>query len=289
MNPSNVSIKLLALAALALSAAGCTGSVNLDVTDAPVDKASKVVVQFSGATFQPTGADAITVNFNPPLSIDLLALKDGNTSSLISNKKMRDGNYDSVTLTVNATGTGTDSYVILTSDPDTKIPLTLTNGSGLTITGGFSVDKDVTQNYVIDFDLRKSVSDPLIGTTAYQLNPALRLVNKDTSGSIAGTVTGAGATGCSPAVYVYQGSDATAGDQGSSNPPYTSTLIRLNTTTTPSTYTYTVSFLPPGNYTLAATCSADEDTVGAASEIILSNTVNVTVQKGITTAQNFAL
>lgn len=286
MNPSTMSIKLLTLVGLTLSAAACTGSVNLDVTDASVDKASKVVVQFSGATFQPTGADAINVTFNPPLSIDLLALKDGATQRLIS-KDMRDGNYDSVTLMVNATGSGTDSYVTLPDDPDTKIPLVMSDTSGLTITGGFSVDKDATQNYVIDFDLRKSVRDPLTGTTTYQLNPALRLVNEDNSGSITGTVTGAGATNCSPAVYVYQGSDATAGDEGSGNAPYTSSLIHLNASN--SSYTYTVAFLPPGNYTLAATCSAAADTVDASAEIVLSNKVNVTVQKGISTTQNFAL
>ena len=76
--------RLLTLPLLALGASACTGSVNLDVTDAPVDKAKKVVVQFSGATFQPTGANAVSVTFDPPLSIDLLALRDGNTASLIS-------------------------------------------------------------------------------------------------------------------------------------------------------------------------------------------------------------
>lgn len=283
---SKLLIRLLALSSLTLSAAACNGSVNLDVTDAPVDKAQNVFVQFSGVTFQPTGAAAITVTFSSPRTIDLLALKDGDTSSLISGKKMRDGNYDSITLNVNAIGDGSDSYVVLKSSPATKNPLLLSDTTGLTITGGFSVDKDNTQNYVVDFDLRKSVRDPATGTTTYLLKPALRLVDADNSGSISGTVAGAGATGCAPAVYVYQGSSATMGDEGSTTPPYTSTLVRLDTTS--SAYVYKAAFLPPGNYTVATTCAADLDSADNSPDAIaLSASKNVTVQSGVNTTQNF--
>ncbi len=282
-------IRLLALSSLTLGAAACTGSVNLDVTDAPVDQAKNVVVQFSGVTFQPTGAAAFTETFASPLSIDLLALDGGGTESLLSGKKLRDGKYDSITLNVNAVGDGSDSYVVLTSSPSTKNPLTLSSADagGLTITGGFSVKKDTTQNYVIDFDLRKSVRDPVTGTTSYQLKPALRLVNVDDSGSIFGTVTGAGASGCAPAVYVYQGSGATTGDEGSANPPYSSTLVRFDSAT--STYTYKAAFLPPGNYTVAATCKADQDSADLSGDITLSGSVNVSVQSGVDRKQDFSL
>ncbi|MES2491411.1 MAG: DUF4382 domain-containing protein [Pseudomonadota bacterium] len=287
MNQSSVLIKLTALVAVTLSATACTGSVNLDVTDAPVDGASKVVVEVSGVTFQPTGADAFTVDFDTPLSIDLLALRDGDTEPLISGKKMRDGKYDSMTLLVNASGDGSDSYITLTSDPTTKIPLVLASEDedGLTISGGFSVEKDETQNYVIDFDLRKSVRDPATGETDYQLKPALRLVNADESGSIKGTVTGAGASGCAPAVYVYKGSSATTGDEGSANSPYASTRVYLDG----GTYKYFASFLPPGNYTVAATCSADEDSADEDGDITLTGGVNKSVQTGVQAVLDFAL
>ena len=283
MMESRLLFRTLLLSSMALSLAACKGSVNLDVTDAPVDKAQNVFVQFSGVTFKPTGADAITVTFSSPKTIDLLALKDGDTASLISDRQMRDGNYDSITLNVNAVGDGSDSYLILASDPKkAKIPLQMSNASGLTITGGFSVDKDSTQNYVVDFDLRKSV---LAGTTAYQLKPALRLVNSDKSGSISGSVAGAGASGCSPAVYVYQGSSATPGDEGSANPPYMSTLVRLDTAS--GDYLYKAAFLPPGNYTVATTCSAGLDDATVSGDITLGGAKNVSVQSGVDTAQNF--
>lgn len=275
--------RLLMLSSLTLGAAACTGSVNLDVTDAPVDKAKNIFVQFSGVTFQPTGADPFTVTFSSPKTIDLLALKDGNTSPLISGKKMRDGKYDSITLLVNAVGDGSDSYLTLISDPTTKIPLLMSDDSGLTITGGFSVNKDATQNYVVDFDLRKSV---LTGTTTYALKPTLRLVDADKSGSISGSVVGAGAVGCAPAVYVYQGNGATMGDEGSANPPYTSTLVHPITTGS-STYVYKVAFLPPGDYTVATTCSADEDEADASGDITLTGAKNVTVTSGADSPQNF--
>lgn len=275
-------LKLLLLSAITMSVAACKGSVNLDVTDAPVDKARNVFVQFSGVTFQPTGADPITVTFNSPKTIDLLALKDGDTSSLVSGRDLRDGNYDSITLNVNASGDGSDSYLILNSDPSTKIPLLMSDEGGLTMTGGFSVEKDKTQNYVVDFDLRKSV---LERTTTYELKPTLRLVNADQSGSISGTVADAGASGCAPAVYVYQGTGATTGDEGSDHPPYMSTLVHLDSGS--GDYVYTAAFLPPGNYTVAATCSADEDDAEVSGDITLSGAKNVSVQSGVNKKQNF--
>lgn len=275
-------VRLLLLSSITLSAAACKGSVNLDVTDAPVDKAKNVFVQFSGVTFQPTGADPINVTFSSPKTIDLLALKDGDTASLVSGKELRDGNYDSITLNVNASGDGSDSYLVLASDPSTKVPLLMSDEGGLTITGGFSVDKDKTQNYVVDFDLRKSV---LERTTAYELKPTLRLVNVDNSGGISGTVSGAGASGCAPAIYVYQGNNATTGDEGSANPPYMSTLVHLDSGG--SSYVYTASFLPPGNYTVAATCSADDDDAEVSGDITLSGAKNVSVQAGVPAPLNF--
>ena len=47
-------VRLLLLSSLSVGAAACTGSVNLDVTDAPVDKAQNIFVQFSGVTFRPS-------------------------------------------------------------------------------------------------------------------------------------------------------------------------------------------------------------------------------------------
>jgi hypothetical protein len=268
------------LSAIGLSVAGCNGSVNLDVADAPVDKAANVFVQFSGVSFQPSGAAAVNVSFNPPLTIDLLALKDGNTASLVSGKKLRDGNYDSLTLTVNASTDASDSYLILKDDSaKTKQPLSLIATDGLTLSGGFSLSKDKTKNLVIDFDLRKSVRDPLTGNTIYRLKPALRLVDADNSGSIGGTVTGTGAC----AVYVYQGSNATTGDEGSATPPLSSAVVRAD-------QTYKAGFLPPGNYTVAATCNADKDSADTSGDAInLQGKANVSVQAGVVTAKDFSL
>lgn len=280
----NKTIKVvLGLGAAAL--AGCNGHVNLDVTDAAVDGASKVFVQFGSVTLKPAAAAAVTVTFNPPLTIDLLALEGGGTASLLSDRRLTDGNYDSVTLAVNADGSGDDSYVVLSDG--TQRPLQLINGNGLTLTRGFSVPRDGTRNFVIDFNLRKSILDPLTGTTTYRLRPALRLVDRDKSGAISGTFAGAGASGCKPAIYVYAGAGATLGDEGSSSPPLTSALLKVQDTT-PASYTFTVPFLEPGTYTLASTCQADADNPEIGDESIgLQNATEVQVQAGTTATANF--
>lgn len=278
-------IKALLLATASAVLAACNGHVNLDVTDAPVDELKNVFVQFSSVTLQPAAASAVTITFNPPLTLDLLALEGGGTSRLLDSQRVTDGNYDSITLAVNAGATGKDSYVVLSDG--TQQPLTLGASGGLTLTSGFSVKTDTTKNYVIDFNLRKSVLDPATGTTAYRLQPTLRLVDADNSGSIAGTFAAAGASGCKPAVYVYAGSGATLGDEGSSNAPLTSARVKAQATT-PVTYAYTVAFLDPGTYTVATTCQADQDSADIANESIgLQNAVNVSVTSGATTTANF--
>ena len=76
---------------------------------------------------------------------------------------------------------------------------------------------------------------------------------------ISGTVANelATATGCSPAVYVYAGSNYLAGDEGSATAPLTSALVALDEVS--GTYRYTAAFLPPGDYTVAYTCDAALD------------------------------
>lgn len=281
-----VTQKILLVAGLG-SLVACNGHVNLDVSDAAVDNVSKVFVQFSSVSLKPASGDAVVETFNPPLVIDLLSLEDGSSARLLDNRRLNDGNYDSISLTLSADGSGNDSYVVLSDGSKQALTLAANALSGVTVGGGFSVARNGTRNLVIDFDLRKSLLAPLAGTSAYRLVPSLRLIDRDNSGTISGSFAGAGASGCTPAVYFYSGTNATLGDEGSATPPLTSARVRAQNTT-PVTYTYTRAFLAPGSYTAAVTCNADDDDPEIADQAIgLQSATNVEVTAGATATVNF--
>ena len=66
-----------------------TGSMKLSVTDAPVDSAEAVWVQFRAVEFKPQGGDAVMQELKDaqgaaaPRRINLLPLQDGRTSVLL--------------------------------------------------------------------------------------------------------------------------------------------------------------------------------------------------------------
>jgi len=52
-------------------------------------------------------------------------------------------------------------------------------------------------------------------------------------------------------------------------------------------YSYTASFLPAGDYTVAVTCDAASDSADTNDTLQFSDTQNVTVTAGVTTSANF--
>jgi len=59
-----------------------TGTLRLGLTDAPVDQADAVVVQFTGVELKPAGGVAFSRDFATPKTLDVLALQ-GTTRALL--------------------------------------------------------------------------------------------------------------------------------------------------------------------------------------------------------------
>lgn len=266
---------LLGLCLLAaLSACGgsssAEGTLNLSVTDTPVDGATSVVVAFTGVELMGSGG---MTSFTLPSeqSIDLLKFHGNASAVLLSGVSVPAGDYQWIRLDIDAA----NSYLITTSGGKFPLSIPSSSQSGLKLVSGFTVAQGGTADFTIDFDLRRSLTlDNAGGTTTYTLKPALRLINLQQVGSVKGMVAATlsigstliTATTCSPAVYVYSGSGIVpqgynvAVSGGTS--PLTSATVSLDNAT--GDYTYTVGFLAPGTYTLAVTCAAS-DTSGAAS------------------------
>lgn len=299
--PMRFSVSVLALGVAAMMAAcggggssGGTGQLSLQVTDAPVDDAAKVVVQFNGLELKPAGGNAISIDYATPRTIDLLALQGGNAASLLEGQTVPAGRYDWVRLKVQTTkDNASPSYLQETGGA--QVPLYVPSGSetGLKLVRGFTVPVNGAASFTIDFDLRKSVVDPNGGFAGYYLKPALRLVDNAQVGRISGTVALAALCPAStsplvpngPSVYVFAGAGVTPDDiDGAGVEPVTTASVKESS---PGVYTYTAAFLSPGDYTVAFTCVGATDQPETSEVLPFLGTRNVTVSANVNNLQDF--
>lgn len=271
------------LAAAVIALAGCSGDVTIGITDAPVDAATAVVIQFEGLDLVETDGTSRRFDFDPPERIDLLALQGGDRQLLLS-EGVPEGDFTALRLRISADGSGDDSYV---ETPDGQLALELDAGdaSGLRVERSFSVGFGDDVDLTIDFDLRRSILDPEQDGEPYRLVPHLRVVSARSAGAIFGVVDDDLVdAGCAPAIYVYEGRNRVPGDAGGANEPYNSGLV---TETASGNWEYSVGALSPGDYTAALTCEADLDHPETDDGIDFAEQQNVTVSPGEATNADF--
>lgn len=271
----NVQLKLSALATvIALSACGgggggssssnSSGELSLGITDGPVENASEVVVSFTSVELH--GAEHKLIEFDEAKTLNLLALQGEDRSLLLDGESLASGDYQWIRLGVNEV----DSYIVIdgVGDGDGQFPLEIPSSAqtGLKLNRGFTIGVGSTNDFTIDFDLRKSVHQE--GTGGYKLRPTLRLVNNLEVNTVNGTVAEAlvNNVNCSNgdnndtgnAVYLFSGNDALIQDiQGNDADPMASAKVAYNPKT--KLYEFTIGYVPVGDYTVAFTCDASLD------------------------------
>lgn len=293
--------------------AGCGGSGNssiagngaltLRITDAAVDNAEHVYIQFSGLEIQsasgilttlyycqdPTDASQTVLSTAAcstpaaPKQIDLLALSGGQAEVLLNGYTLAAGHYSWIRLMVDTAGS-LDSYIVVAG---ANHELTIPSGSetGLKLNRGIDIAVGGSADFTIDFDLRKSVH--VTGNGDYMLRPTLRLTDNSLAGAIAGTVNPLLVpAGCTPAVYVFSGSGVTADDIDSIAPdPMTSASVTLDSGS--GEYRYKAAFLEAGSYTVAYTCMAAADNPLLNDMLTFSGTAPASVTANTITLHNF--
>lgn len=268
-----------------------TGSFSLAVTDGPVDSAEHVVVEFDGVSIKPADGEVIEFLFEEAKSLDLLALQGNLSEPLVAGESVPAGDYEWIRLHVNAERDSVmDSYIDIDGS---RLELWVPSGAetGLKLVSGFTVAAGGSADFTIDFDLRKSVSNPQ-GMPEVILRPALRLVNNMVVGSVAGTLDSslvsaqcADASVDDGAVYIFTGADATPADiQGAEADPLVTALVNYE-----DAYTYEIGFLAEGDYTVAYTCEASSDDPAVADELTFVGAATVSVVAGEATTHDFAL
>lgn len=150
------------MAAIILTACGGggggTGTLNVAVTDAPVDGVAEVWIEFDGVTLKPQNGQQVEYIFNTPKSINLKALTDGKIG-LLFGEAVPAGQYIWMKLDVNAEFDNVfDSYVIQDGGGQVELrvpPDRLKLGNQFTVTAGGETA------FVIEWNLRMGLTDPV--------------------------------------------------------------------------------------------------------------------------------
>mgnify|MGYP002639626658 CR=1 FL=1 len=290
-------ITLISILSLLTIITGCssseentTGSLSLNITDAPIDGAEEVVVQFSAVELR--GDDASqTLNFifDTPKAINLLSLQEGTTESFITDETVPAGVYNEIRLLVDAETGTRDTYLILSDFSEHEMTVPSGSTSGLKVKGPITVPANGISSFTIDFDVRKSIVQSGNVNSAngvkYHLKPVLRILDNNEVGMIAGLVDSNLLTdaSCSDAdidtfnsVYIFEGSGIVADDiDGDLVEPITTALVKYNSTD--DVYEYKAAFLSAGDYTVALTCNSDVENVESDEDLQFAGTQAATV------------
>lgn len=272
------------------SSGSSTGTLNLSITDAPVDYADHVWVKFTGVEINAANGERVTITYDTPRQIDLLALTGGVAEVIVDNEVLPAGQVQWIRLLVNASEGGDpadDSHIVIDGVPyELRIP----SGAerGLQLNRPITIPADGVATFTIDFDLRKSVHER--SGMIYNLRPTLRLIDNSTDGALSGTVSAAALTaaGCASgdraAVYVFEGTAVPDDVDGTDPDPVSTALVDWEAGDT----TYTVAFLNAGDYTAAFTCDAGLDNpIADDAAVGFTGTAPVTVVAGQTTTRDF--
>ncbi len=173
-----------------------TGTINLSITDAPIDDSdvTGVFITINSMQYHKQDADWETFEgYNGPRTINLLNLTDG-ASELLGNFEMEAGTYTQLRFILDAPlkgqGTPTNPGCYLKYENGDSLALFVPSAgeSGFKGTGEFVVPSNGSVDITADFDARKSVVKAGV-SGMYILKPTIRLIVDNQAGSISGAVT----------------------------------------------------------------------------------------------------
>jgi len=293
-----------------------TSTFSLAISDAPVDDLSAVIVCFNQIQLKRNEANGGDVIFtvggeNGAIEANDLCLDDDNnviadtvglnlldyagsdSINLITGAVIEAGDYTKLRIAMSEGSYGIDSDTggkIKVSVPSNELKL-----------DGFTAAIGGVINFTLEFDLRKSMVNP-VGQEGYFLKPnGIRLVDNSKIGHISGSVAESLLTdnqvshGCifSPedlstavaSVYLYAGngleSDLTAlSDNGGNeeHQPVASTTVTFDGV---QSYNFEIGFINANDYTIAVSCDVVDDPE-ADDDVVFIEAKNVKVEESNT-------
>lgn len=269
------------------------GTLRLAVTDAPADFAMNVVVEFDAVEVKPVDDDPIRIDLEPDVALNLIELTDGRTAFVLSDRRLPEGRYEWIRLVINAQAeTLGQSFVDFVTGERFPLEISEEDEAALQLDRSFEIRRRERVEFIVDFDLRRSLIRPSGQSTSFVFRPALRLVDGELAGRITGTVNPGLVTGrdCSPFIYVFEGADVTPDDMDwSAEPGDVEPLLSVpaRSTGVGNPLTYRVDFLEEGDYTLALTCDGALDEPDRNDVLRFQRTRSVSIEAGEVATVNF--
>lgn len=271
--------------AISAGTSASASKISLSLTDAPIDDANNVFVSLRGVSLNYEDSGWVDYDFDEVQKIDLLTLQSGNTLNLLDEVEAEPGNYAARLNIHSDDDNDPDNYIVLTEGGAEHI-LKIPSGeqTGLKLSSSIIVPSNGSADYIIDFDVRKSIVKRG-QKDDYLLKPVLRLIDNTSAGSITGEISDTSllTSNCSDddplshnTIYVFEGADVTPDDiDGDTVEPVTTTPLVFNEGS--GAYAYTASFLLAGNYTVALTCNSNLEDIETDDELNFTNIHNATV------------
>lgn len=300
-----------------------TGTLNLSITDAPVDDAAGFYITFTSFSLKGVNGAADRGPFDIPEPHQMINLMDyqGDSSAvLVTGLELPAGAYkvrldadlsfdeqaqaswiefdadtpecmDLLPGAVFVEGDEIDTCRYPVEIPSEEQSLFKPKGDVTVVAGGSS-------NFTIEFDLRKNVVNPSnIGNIAYKLKPTgLRLVDNAEVGMIAGEIDpeflGQSCGGLPAFVYLYDRTgavdDFVPDDLHNTNTSYVTSVPVMAEPLEgdPISYHYLLGFIPAGTYGVAMLCDEDDDPVDDEDLTFVAQADGVVVMVDMTTTQD---
>lgn len=233
------------------------GTLTVKLTDAPSDDLN---IQGTFVTIADVKIDGKSVEDFNKQTIEISAYQNGN-AKLLFNEEVAAKSYNQITLVLDQeadeSGNSPGCYV-LTEDEVKHDLFAETNTSGeITVSKAFEVSQDAETSVVIDFDLRKAVVRNQEGTsdnhykfvTSAELNNAVRAVNENESGEVAGEIENTFGTDARTYIFIYNkgefNASAESAGSGESNVMFADAVTSAKVESDGS---YKLSFLEEGEY-----------------------------------------
>lgn len=297
MNGRLLNVVVFSTIAASISISGCsggsssgpgTGLLSMAVSDAPVQEARQVCVEFTEVEFKKAGSDSQVFVFDLPAKIDLLAYQGMNAAPLLIDEEMEAGEYQWIRLAANAPqganaggGAGTNdseclgegSYIVTEDGGVHGLYIPSSAQSGLKLNRGFTLPVGGRADFVAEFDLMRSVHAPEGMNPDYILRPTVRLLDRTETGSIAGEVSLALATqtGCMAAVYLYNAGEIPDDNENDAETdsvdPIASAMVEMQND---GRFVYEIGPVLAGPYDVAFSCDGDDPVADETPGYLLS-------------------
>ena len=227
----------------------------IEITDAPIDDPNVSGVFVTVADVKINGKS--WAGFSGIATFNLLALQQGSTR-LLGEGELEAGTYDDIVLVLqtdkDANGNSPGCYIV--DGQGAKHAISGSSSMSIRTNGMIATTTGTTTAAVIDFDLRRSVVYQQDSQTEYkfvteaELAGALRIMEKESTGSISGHVSDGVSGSEKIIVYAYDKGDFEADEKFPQGPSSILFKNAVSSTVVQSDGTFKMAFMESGNYEL---------------------------------------